>query len=137
MFDFFIPTVYAVSTPTIAVGEQYSLHDIIRVGISLVVLIAGICAVVFILWGGVMLVLSGGKDDKVKPAINSIRYAAIGVIIIIISILVLPKFGDVLGLQVSEYLSPWAIFQTVSDLANKIFGGDSNGRLIDANYTSW
>ncbi len=39
-----------------------------------------------------MLVLSGGKDDKVKPAINSIRYAVIGIIIIIISILILPQF---------------------------------------------
>jgi hypothetical protein len=57
MFDL-IPTAYAASAPAIAIGEQYSLHDIIRVGISLVVLIAGLCAVVFILWGGVMLVLS-------------------------------------------------------------------------------
>lgn len=43
-----------------------------------------------------MLILSGGKDEKVKPAINSIRYAAVGLIVIILSIFVAPKVGDIL-----------------------------------------
>lgn len=44
-----------------------------------------------------MLILSGGKDDKVKPAINSIRYAVIGIIVIIIAIFVAPKMISFLG----------------------------------------
>lgn len=120
MFDL-IPVAHSAVTETLSLNENYSLQDIIRVGISLVVLIAWLCAVVFILWWWVMLVLSGGKDDKVKPAINSIRYAVIWVIIILISILILPRFGDTLWLHVSDYLSPTAIFNTVRDLSNKIF----------------
>jgi hypothetical protein len=72
-------------------NQVYQLDDIIRVGIALVVLISGFLSVIFILWGGVMLILSGGKDEKVKPAINSIRYAVVGLIIIILSIFVAPK----------------------------------------------
>ena len=52
---------------------SYTPADIIRVGVSLVVLVAGLCPILFIVWGGLMLILSGGKDEKVKPAINSIR----------------------------------------------------------------
>ena len=86
-----------------------------------------------------MLILSGGKDDKVKPAINSIRYAVIGIIIIIISIFVIPKAGDLLGLNVSSYISPESVFSTIQVLSKKIFnpssssvnvgGGSSNSTL--------
>lgn len=70
-----------------------------------------------------MLILSGGKDEKVKPAINSIRYAVIGIIVIVIAIFIAPKVGELLGLEVNSYLSPEKIFSTIKDLANKIFGG--------------
>lgn len=69
-----------------------------------------------------MLILSGGKDEKVKPAINSIRYAVVGLIVIILSIFVAPKVGDLLGLNVSQYVSPKVIFTTIQDLSGKFFG---------------
>lgn len=103
-------------------SQAYDINDIIRVGIALVVLTSGFLAVIFILWWGVMLILSGGKDEKVKPAINSIRYAAVGLIVIVLSIFVAPKIGDMLGLNVSQYVSPQVIFATVQDLSGKFFG---------------
>ncbi len=79
-----------------------------------------------------MLILSGGKDEKVKPAINSIRYAVIGVIVIILAVFVAPKVGDLLGLHVSDYLNPKIIFSTIRDLANRIFGsGDVSTYSVD------
>ncbi|MDD5197304.1 MAG: hypothetical protein PHN60_00400 [Candidatus Gracilibacteria bacterium] len=103
-------------------NQVYQLDDIIRVGIALVVLVSGFLSVIFILWGGMMLILSGGKDEKVKPAINSIRYAVVGLIVIILSIFVAPKVGDLLGLNVSTYVSPKVIFSTIQDLSGKFFG---------------
>lgn len=73
-----------------------------------------------------MLILSGGKDEKVKPAINSIRYAVVGLIIIIVSIFVAPKVGDLLGLKVSNYVSPKVIFATIQDLSTKFFGNKND-----------
>lgn len=102
--------------------QVYEIDDIIRVSIALVVLVSGFMSVVFIIWGGVMLILSGGKDEKVKPAINSIRYAVLGIILIIISIFAAPKLGDLLGLRISDYVSPPTIFSTIQDLAGKLFG---------------
>lgn len=77
-------------------NSNYELSDIVRVGIALVVLVSGFLAVLFIIWGGVMLILSGGKDEKVKTAVNSIRFAVLGIIVITISLFLLPKIGDML-----------------------------------------
>ena len=107
-------------------SQVYELDDIIRVGIALVVLVSGFLSVIFIIWGGVMLILSGGKDEKVKPAVNSIRYAVVGLIVIILSIFVAPKVGDLLGLNVSKYISPKVVFSTIQDLSNKFFGSKND-----------
>lgn len=93
------------------------------------VLVAGLCAILFIIWGGLMLILSGGKDEKVKPAINSIRYAVIGIIVIVIAIFVAPKVSEMLGLGAHDYLSPKSIFDTIKVLMGRIFGGGSSSSL--------
>jgi hypothetical protein len=109
--------------PILDPSGSYTPADIIRVGVSLVVLVAGLCSILFIVWGGLMLILSGGKDEKVKPAINSIRYAVIGIIVIVIAIFVAPKVSEMLGLGTHQYLSPQNIFNTIKTLMNQIFGG--------------
>jgi len=72
-----------------------------------------------------MLILSGGKDEKVKPAINSIRYAVIGIIVIVFAIFVAPKVSEMLGLGQHDYLSPKSIFDTIKVLMSRIFGSTS------------
>ena len=102
-------------------SASYGASDILRVGISLIVLVGGICSIFFIIWGGLMLILSGGKEEKVKPAINSIRYAVIGIIVIVIAIFVAPKASEMLGFGSYDYLSPQSIFDTISTLMARIF----------------
>jgi hypothetical protein len=81
-----------------------------------------------------MLILSGGKEDKVKPATNSIRYSVVGLIVIIISLFIAPKVGDLLGLNVSKYISPQVVFSTIKDLSNKLFGNKDDINF-DSNST--
>lgn len=107
------------------VNSSYELSDVVRIAIALVVLVSGFMAVLFIIWGGVMLILSGGKDEKVKPAVNSIRFAVLGIIVIIIALFVTPKIGDMLGLNVSKYVDPKEIFSTIQSLSGKFFGSTS------------
>jgi hypothetical protein len=95
------------------------------------VLVSGFLAVLFIIWGGLMLILSGGKDEKVKPAINSIRYAVVGIIVVVLSLFVVPRFGDLLGLDISSYLSPKTIFSTIQDLSARIFGGSNSSNSLE------
>jgi Type IV secretion system pilin len=119
-----ISTAHAISSSSDSLigGQAYDLQDVIRVSIALVVLMAGMLSVFFIVWGWVMLILSGGKEDKVKPATNSIRYSVVGLIVIIISLFIAPKVGDLVGLNVSKYISPQVVFSTIKDLSNKLFG---------------
>lgn len=72
-----------------------------------------------------MLILSGGKDEKVKPAINSIRYSVIGLIVIVIALFIAPKIVEFMGLEnMKQYLGPDVIFRSIKNIANSIFSGD-------------
>jgi hypothetical protein len=119
-FDFSIPTAEAATLAD--VSSNYSTGNLITTGVAIVVLVAVLCAVLFIVWGGVMLILSGGKDEKVKPAINSIRYAVIGLIVIVIALFVAPKIVEFMGMEnLKTYLGPDVIFRQIRDIANGIF----------------
>lgn len=103
------------------IQQAYSLEDVIRVWIALVILLSGFLAVFYVLWWGVSLILSWGKEDKIKPAINSIRFAVLWLLLIIVSIFVLPKIWDLLWLWISRYVSPNVIFKEIKQISNKIF----------------
>ena len=106
----------------------------ITTGVAIVVFVAVLCAVLFIVWGGVMLILSGGKDEKVKPAINSIRYSVIGLIVIVIALFVAPKIVEFMGLDgIQGYLAPNRVFSSMKNIANTVFGGSSTTDFTDTN----
>jgi len=105
--------------------------DLVLLVISLFVLAAGIFSIVFILWWGLLLILSWGKDDKIKPAINTIRYAVIGIIVTVAIIFIFPIFWRLLGLDVEKYAEPKRIFQKIEEIWNKIFWKNSTNISID------
>ena len=120
-----VETTYATAQNTSILGESMAFGDFILLAISLFVLAAGIFSIVFILWWGLLLILSGGKDDKIKPAINTIRYAIIWVVITVLSIFLFPILGRLLGLDVEKYAKPDRIFQKIEEIGNAIFGWGS------------
>jgi len=97
--------------------------EFILLAISLFVLTAGLLSILFILWWGLLLILSGGKDDKIKPAINTIRYAIIWVVVTVLTIFLFPIFGRLLGLDVEKYAQPKRIFEKIEEIGNTIFWG--------------
>jgi hypothetical protein len=92
----FFTTVYAVSESGSIFEAQMDFGEFILLVISIFVLAAGMLSILFILWGGLLLILSGGKDDKIKPAINTIRFAVIGVVVTVLTIFLFPVFGRLL-----------------------------------------
>jgi len=93
------------------------------VGIAILLLIAIILTVVFVLWGGFLLVISGGDEHKVSPAINMIRYSAIGLLLMFVIILVIPAFSSAVGFEaVGQKFKPGTIFQTMRCVADRVFG---------------
>lgn len=50
-FAFSIPTVHAATTTLADVPSNYSAGNMITTGVAIVVLVAVLCAVLFIVWG--------------------------------------------------------------------------------------
>lgn len=70
-----------------------------------------------------MLVISGGDEHKVHPAINMIRYSVIGLLVMIVIILVTPAVSKALGFDsVGEKFSPSNIFSTMKCVSDRVFG---------------
>jgi len=127
----FIATAHAISsTSGAAEGSIFAgkldFGEFILLAISLFVLTAGLLSILFILWGGLLLILSWGKDDKIKPAINTIRYAVIGVVVTVLTIFLFPVFGRLIGLDVEKYAQPKRIFEKIEEIGDKIFTGWSS-----------
>ena len=95
--------------------------DFILLVISIFVLISWMLSIVFILYWWLLLILSWGKEDKIKPAINTIRYAVLGLIITVASIFLFPILGKLLWIDVEQYAKPARIFDKIEDIWNKVF----------------
>ncbi len=95
--------------------------DFILLVISLFVLTAWLLSIIFILWGWLLLILSWGKDDKIKPAINTIRYSVIWVVVTVLTIFLFPIFGRLLWLDVEKYAKPKRIFEKIEEIWDRIF----------------
>ena len=135
-FIFNIPDAQAATTLA-NISSDYSAGNMITTGVAIVVLVAVLCAVIFIVWGWVMLILSGWKDEKVKPAINSIRYSVIGLIVIVVALFIAPKIVEFMGLEnMKQYLGPDVIFRSIKDIANGIFSGNGSTSTFPLDSTS-
>lgn len=76
------------------------------------------------------MILSAGKEDKVKSAINYIRHALIGVFFLIIVLFVFPVVSKLIGLSYPEYATPSVVFGTISEISNRIFSLDLNQKEL-------
>lgn len=68
------------------------------------------------------MIISGGDEEKVKKAVNHIRYAVIGVIMLIVVLFAFPFIFGLLGIPYAEYTKPTAVFQAMQEISGKIFG---------------
>ena len=115
-------TVYAINETWSILESKMDFWEFVLLTISLFVLTAGLLSILFILWWGLLLILSGGKDDKIKPAINTIRFAVIWVVVTVLTIFLFPIFGRLLGLDVEKYAKPQRIFEKIEEIWDTIFG---------------
>lgn len=59
-----------------------TIATVVELGIRVLQLVAGVMAVVFIIFGGIRYITSGGDPSKVSSAKNAIIYACIGVAVV-------------------------------------------------------
>lgn len=82
-----VPMTFAQAVPgVLPIIEGYDPVELIKEAIAWAIIFAGVLCIVFIFIGGISFILSGGDDEKVKQAVGTIRYAIIGLIIVILSV---------------------------------------------------
>ncbi len=86
--------------------------------IAYAIILAGFLSVVFMLWGGIQFIISGGKEDKVKTATGTIRYAIIGLIVTILAVSVINLIGRVFNLDLVNYVNFDHILELINNIVN-------------------
>lgn len=122
----FIPLALAEESQTIVEAAQnYDVVEIINRGIAYAIILAGLLSVIFIFFGGISFILSGGRDDKIKQAVSTIRYAIIGLVITILSVVIVGTVGKALGLDIIKYINFGDVIDTVKSITGSAETQDS------------
>lgn len=108
---------------TDALGN-FTLMGLVETLIAYAFIMAGALAAVFIFVGGISFILSGGNDEKIKQAINTIRYSIIGLIVTLLSFTFVIIVGRVFGLDFMQYLS----FEKVRGDISRLMAPVNNGQ---------
>lgn len=127
-----VETIYADNGASSSIfWNTMNLWEFLLLAISILILFASVTTVLFILRGWVLVILSWGKDDKIKPAINTIRYAFFWLIVMVATIFLFPIFWKLLWLDVQKYAEPKAIFWKIEELWRKVFWVSKSSTSID------
>jgi H+/Cl- antiporter ClcA len=115
-----IETTYAVASSPFF-WETLDFGDFVLTVISIFVLASWVLSILFILYWGLLLILSWGKEDKIKPAINTIRYAILWLVITVLAIFLFPILWNLLWIDVEKYAKPSRILEKIETIWDKVF----------------
>ena len=110
------------------VAQNYNALEVMNRAIAYAIIIAGFLSVVFIFFGGISFILSGGDEGKIKQAVSTIRYAIIGLIVTLLSVVIVGFVGKALGLNIVKYINLGEIFDLISEITQQnTSSSSSNG----------
>ncbi len=96
--------------------SHYSIMDLVQIFVVYAFIIAAGLSALFIFIGGINFILSGGDDEKIKKAVNTIRYSIVGLIVTILSFTFVTIVGKIFGLNFMSYLSYDKIRASITQL---------------------
>jgi hypothetical protein len=110
---------------TIATLSSYTTMDLVQMFVVYAFIAAAGLSAVFVFVGGINFILSGGNDEKIKTAVNTIRYAIVGLIVTILSFTFVTIVGRIFGLDFMSYLSYDKIRTSITQLIDSSQGNSS------------
>jgi len=109
------------------VTQQFNIVDLLNLGVAIAIILAGGLSVFYIFVGGISFILSGGQEDKIRQAVQTIRYAIIGLIVTIMSVTIIKIVGYIFGFDLLSVISWERITFLMSELIDRVVGaGGSN-----------
>ena len=97
-----------IAQPTNAIKN---LGDLVSAGVTTVIVIAGLLTFLYLVWGGIEWLTSGGDKDKYEAARNRITAALIGLAIISASWAIMQLISHFFGIQITTLNIPSAVRQ--------------------------
>ena len=95
--------------------EDGSVIEIVATFVALGLIIAAILCLVYIIIGGIAFILSAGNEEKIKRAVNTIRFSIIGLVVAFVAFFAVSFVANLLGI-------PFELnFSTIIDLMSEIF----------------
>lgn len=98
------------------VPRTMDIQTVVNEMIAYAIILAGFLAIVYLLWGGIQYIISGGKDDKVKNATGTIRNAIIGLVLTILSVSIINFISRLFKLDLAQYVSFEHILAIINNL---------------------
>jgi ABC-type Fe3+ transport system permease subunit len=110
-------------TSTASIVGETNIINLINKGLAYAILIAIVLSVIFVFYGGITFILSGGKEEKVKSAMNTIRYAIIGLVVTVFATTFIALIGKLLGYDlISQITDINRIMQDVQAIISSLQG---------------
>lgn len=95
--------------------EEGSIIDIVATFIALALIAASLLCLIFIIIGGITFILSAGNEEKIKKAVQTIRFSIIGLLVTFIAFFAVAWISRLLDI-------PFELnFSTIIDLMQEIF----------------
>lgn len=99
------PLTITVPTPTTGIKD---ISNLISAGITAMIVIAGLLTFVFLIWGGLQWLTSGGDKSKYEAARDRITAALIGLAIVAAAYAVMKIVGAFFGVEILKIDIPSA-----------------------------
>jgi|GEM_PF-1234499 len=106
-------------------ASQYNIPFAVLTVLAIAVLVVfGASVVVFFItiW---KYITSGGKDDKIKEAANSVRHLVTGIVLTIVFLFVMPLIFQKLQIKGYEYYSAKNIFARAGEIMQAVLDVDN------------
>lgn len=97
-----IPTYGTIDAPSgipNPANATSGIEKIIQFGVTTLMVVSTILALLFLIYGGIKWITSGGDKAGVETARKTITYAIIGLVIILASFLILNFISNVFGVK--------------------------------------
>ncbi len=95
--------------------ETGSPLDIVATFIALALIAAMLLCLIFMIIGGITFILSAGNEDKIKKAMETIRYSIIGLAVVFLSFFAVAWISRLLDIPFNLN------FGTIVDLMQQLF----------------
>ncbi len=84
--------------PTVT-SDGTAISSIISLTVNILGVVGALAALLFLIWGGIKWITSGGDREKLESARRTVIFAIIGLVVIILSYVVINLVGGVLGIN--------------------------------------